>query len=118
MTALTVSLETRLKDFMLSLSFEMGDELLALVGRAKSGKTVVLRSIAGVYVPDSGSISIRGETVFSTGLDISVPPAERFVGYVPQSHQLFPHLTVAENVGFSLTRRRDQTADQIRDAER
>jgi phospholipid/cholesterol/gamma-HCH transport system ATP-binding protein len=118
MTALTVSLETRLKDFMLSLSFEMGDELLALVGRAGSGKTVVLRSVAGVYVPDSGSIAIRGETVFSTGLDISVPPAERYVGYVPQAHQLFPHLTVAENVGFSLTRRRDQSADQMRDAER
>ena len=118
MTALTVSLETRLKDFMLSLSFEMGDELLALVGRAGSGKTVVLRSVAGVYVPDTGSISIRGETVFSTGLDIAVPPAERFVGYVSQAHQLFPHLTVAENVGFSLTRRRGQSADQVRDAER
>jgi len=117
-TALTVTLETRLKEFMLSLSFEMGDELLALVGRAGSGKTVVLRSIAGVYVPDSGSIAIREETVFSTGLDISVPPPDRFVGYVPQSHQLFPHLTVAENIGFSLTRRRDQTSDQQRDAVR
>jgi len=117
-TALTVTLETRLKEFMLSLSFEMGDELLALVGRAGSGKTVVLRSIAGVYVPDSGSIAIREETVFSTGLDISVPPPDRFVGYVPQSHQLFPHLTVAENIGFSLTRRRDQTFDQQRDAVR
>ena len=50
MTALTVTLETRLKEFMLSLDFEMGDELLALVGRAGSGKTVILRSIAGVYV--------------------------------------------------------------------
>lgn len=118
MTALTVSLETRLKDYMLSLSFEMGDELLALVGRAGSGKTVVLRSIAGVYVPDAGSIAIREETVFSTGLDIAVPPPDRFVGYVPQAHQLFPHLTVAENVGFLLTRRRDQTADQVRDAHR
>ena len=118
MTALTLTLETRLKDFMLSLAFEMDDELLALVGRAGSGKTVVLRSIAGVYVPDSGSIAIRDQTVFSTGLGISVPPSDRFVGYVPQMHQLFPHLTVAENVGFSLTRRRNQTADQIRNAER
>lgn len=118
MTALTVTLETRLKDYMLSLAFEMGDELLALVGRAGSGKTVVLRSIAGVFVPDSGSIAIREEFVFSTGLGVSIPPAERFVGYVPQAHQLFPHLTVAENVGFSLTRRRDQTTEQIHDAER
>lgn len=118
MAALTVLLETRLKDFMLSLSFEMGDELLALVGRAGSGKTVILRSIAGVYVPDSGSVEIRDQTVFSSGLGISVPPAERFVGYVPQAHQLFPHLTVAENVGFSLNRRRDQTPEQARDAER
>ena len=118
MTALNVTLETRLKDYMLSLSFEMGDELLALVGREGSGKTVVLRSIAGVYTPDAGSIAIREETVFSTGLGILVPPTDRFVGYVPQAHQLFPHLTVAENVGFSLTRRRDQSADQLRAAQR
>jgi ABC-type sulfate/molybdate transport systems ATPase subunit len=115
---LTVTIETRLKEFMLSLSFEMDDELLALVGRAGSGKTAVLRAIAGVYVPDNGSIAIRDEPVFSTGLDISVPPAERFVGYVPQAHQLLPHLTVAENVGFSLNRRRDQTPDQQRNAKR
>ncbi len=118
MTALTVTLETRLKVFMLSLSFEMGDELLTLVGRAGSGKTVILRSIAGVFVPDSGSITIREESVFSTGLGVSVPPTDRHVGYVPQAHQLFPHLTVAENVGFSLTRRRDQTPDQLRAAAR
>jgi len=117
-SALTVTLETRLKEFMLSLDFEMGDELLALVGRANSGKTAVLRAIAGVYVPDNGSISIRGETVFSTGLGISVPPSERYVGYVPQTHQLFPHLTVEENVSFALTRRRDLTPDQLREAER
>jgi ABC-type Fe3+/spermidine/putrescine transport system ATPase subunit len=115
---LDVTLKTRLKEYMLSLSFEMGDELLALVGRSGSGKTVVLRSIAGVFVPDSGSIAIRGETVFSSGRDVTVPPAERFVGYVAQSHQLFPQLTVAENVGFSLTRRREQTATQMKDAER
>lgn len=118
MTALTVTIETRLKEYMLSLSFEMGDELLALVGRAGSGKTVILRTIAGVYAPDSGSIAIREEAVLSTGLSISVPPPERYVGYVPQAHQLFPHLTVAENVGFLLTRRRDQTVSQASDARR
>jgi ABC-type Fe3+/spermidine/putrescine transport system ATPase subunit len=117
-TALTVTLETRLKEFMLSLDFEMGDELLALVGRAGSGKTVILRSIAGVYVPDSGSIAIRGESVFSTGLGVAVPPGERHVGYVPQAHQLFPHLTVEENVGFTLTRPRDLTPEQRHNAER
>ncbi|MGH9174537.1 MAG: ATP-binding cassette domain-containing protein, partial [Vicinamibacterales bacterium] len=93
-----MAIETRLKEFMLSISFEMGEELLALVGRDGSGKSVILRSIAGVHVPDAGAIDIRGETIHSTGLDINVPPAARYVGYVSQSNALFPQLTVQENV--------------------
>ena len=95
-------LETRLKTMMLSLSLDVGDELLCLVGPSGSGKSTILRSIAGVYQPDNGSIEIRGRQVFSAGLNIGLPPAERHVGFVPQSHALFGHLSVGENIAYPL----------------
>jgi ABC-type Fe3+/spermidine/putrescine transport system ATPase subunit len=90
---------------MLSVTFETDDELFALVGPSGGGKSAVLRAIAGVFVPDSGSISVGERTLFSSGLGINLPPSERHVGYVPQVNALFPHLTVGENVQFPLTRR-------------
>jgi len=98
----TVRVETRLKTVLLSISLEVGNELLALVGSTGSGKTMILRAVAGVFTPDTASVEIDGETVFSTGLGISVPPAARRVGYVPQAHALYPHLNVIDNVTVAL----------------
>jgi ABC-type sulfate/molybdate transport systems ATPase subunit len=112
MAVMFVRLETRLKSFMLSLTLEVDDELVALVGRSGAGKSVVLRSIAGVHVPDSGLVAVRDRTVFSTGLGVNFPPPERRIGYVPQNHALFPHLTVCENIGFSLRRQLDWTDER------
>lgn len=95
-------LETRLKTMMLSLSLDVGDELVCLVGASGSGKSTILRSIAGVYQPDNGSIEIRGRQVLSTGLGVNLPPVERHVGVVPQSHALFGHLSAGENIAYPL----------------
>lgn len=97
-----VYLESRLRSYMLSLSFSIGEELLCLVGRSGSGKTAILRAIAGVFIPDSGTITIRDRQVFNSGLDVNLPPGERHVGYVPQTHALFPHLPIAENIAFPM----------------
>jgi ABC-type Fe3+/spermidine/putrescine transport system ATPase subunit len=108
-----VFLETRLRSFMLALAFAMGDELLCVVGRSGSGKSTILRAIAGVYIPDNGSITIRDRQVFSTGLGINIPPADRYIGYVPQSHALFPHLSIAENVVYPLRKREHLDEDEV-----
>ncbi|HUG13905.1 MAG TPA: ABC transporter ATP-binding protein [Thermomicrobiales bacterium] len=104
MAAMFVHIETRLKTFMLSVTLEVEDELLALTGPPGAGKSVVLRSIAGVYAPDSGLISVRDRAVFSTGLGVNLPPTERHIGYVQQANALFPHLTAAENIAYPLQR--------------
>jgi iron(III) transport system ATP-binding protein len=73
---------------------------LALLGASGCGKTTVLRMLAGFVTPDGGSICIGGQPVFAPG--VSVPPERRRVGMVFQEYALFPHLTVAGNVGFGL----------------
>jgi ABC-type Fe3+/spermidine/putrescine transport system ATPase subunit len=74
-----------------------GGEFLTLLGASGSGKTTLLRIIGGLITPSEGRISVAGRDI--TGL----PPERRDIGFVFQSYALFPHMTVGENVAFSLS---------------
>jgi ABC-type sugar transport system ATPase subunit len=71
-------------------------ELTVVYGPPASGKSVFVRILTGLEKPDSGQILLRG-------LDIThLPPAERNIGYVPQSFALYPHLSVRKNIAYPL----------------
>ncbi len=78
-----------------SLKVEEG-ELVSLLGPSGCGKTTVLRCIAGFERPDAGRIIVDGQVLND------VPPERRNIGMVFQTYALFPHMTVAENIAFSL----------------
>jgi iron(III) transport system ATP-binding protein len=86
-------------------------EFVALLGPSGCGKTTFLRLIAGFERPDRGEIAIGGRAVAGSAW---VPPDRRRVGMVFQDYALFPHLTVAANVGFGLDRGR-RRAPRVRD---
>ncbi len=88
----------------LSLTVGRG-QILALLGPSGCGKTTTLRLIAGLETPDEGTVTIAGRVVADARRGLSVPPEERGVGVVFQDYALFPHLTVADNVGFGLAGR-------------
>jgi iron(III) transport system ATP-binding protein len=75
--------------------------LTALLGPSGCGKTTVLRMIAGLLDPDAGTIEVHGRRV--TGPDVAIPPERRNIGMVFQDYALFPHLSVARNVGYGLS---------------
>jgi iron(III) transport system ATP-binding protein len=77
--------------------------LTAVLGLSGCGKTTLLRAIAGFERPERGTIRLGERRLDGDG--VYVAPEQRSVGYVPQEGALFPHLTVAGNVGFGLTRR-------------
>jgi iron(III) transport system ATP-binding protein len=86
----------------------------AILGPSGSGKTTLLRLLAGFEQADAGTITIGGRIVDGPGCHI--PPERRKIGYVPQEGALFPHLTVAHNVGFGLPareRRGGRTAELL-----
>ncbi len=85
----------------IDLAVEPG-ESLALLGPSGCGKTTLLRLIAGLERPDSGSVIIGGHEMAGAGT--WVPPEKRNVGMVFQDWALFPHLTVGRNVGYGLPR--------------
>lgn len=88
----------------LDLNVEAG-ELFFLLGPSGCGKTTLLRSIAGFYIPDEGSIFFGDEEV------TKLPPHKRNTGMMFQSYALWPHLTVAANVAFGLEERKVPQAE-------
>ena len=83
----------------------------AIVGPSGSGKTTLLRIIAGFEVPDAGQVLLDGR-LLADGPN-AVPAHQRGVGYVPQDGALFPHLSVADNIGFGLARHAPARAARI-----
>jgi len=81
-------------------------EFLVLVGPSGCGKSTLLRLLAGLETPSSGEISVGGRAVSQ------LPPAQRNVAMVFQSYALYPHLSVADNIGFGLRRSRPRSVRQ------
>jgi molybdate transport system ATP-binding protein len=94
--------------FALEAAFEVeAGTTLVLAGESGSGKSTVLRLLAGIETPDAGHIALGETTWLDTASRpwILRPAQEREVGWVPQDYALFPHLDVFENVGFGLRAR-------------
>lgn len=88
--------------FALDVSFEMKSRTAALLGPSGAGKTLTLRSIAGLLTPLSGRIALDGEPLYDSQQSIDMAVRKRRVGYVFQDYALFPHLTVEDNIAFGL----------------
>ena len=82
-----------------SLSIEEG-EIISILGKSGSGKSTILRLIAGLEIPKNGSIEINGK-MMSDDTHL-IQPEKRGVGLVFQDYALFPHMTVANNIKFGL----------------
>src|ERR1043166_5499409 len=79
---------------------------LTLLGPSGCGKTTTLMSIAGLHRIDGGQIRVGGAIYTSPAAGIFLPPEQRGTGMVFQSYPIWPHMTVAQNVGYPLEIRR------------
>ena len=77
-------------------------KMLVLLGPSGCGKTTTMRCIAGLDTPEAGRISLGGKVVFDAAAGINVSVDKRNVGMVFQSYAIWPHMTVYQNVAFSL----------------
>ncbi len=96
----------------INLSVASGSRL-AIVGPSGSGKSTLLRMIAGFEFPDSGRILLDGKTLVDDTSE--VPAHQRLIGYVPQDGALFPHLSIAGNIGFGLKGDSESKRQRVRE---
>lgn len=89
--------------FTLDVAFEVPAGVTILFGASGSGKTMTLKSIAGITRPDQGNISINDQILFDSDRRIDTPIRKRGVGYLFQNLALFPHKTALANVEFGMT---------------
>src|SRR5579871_6002734 len=100
---LIVDVVKRLDRFALQAHFEAAAGFTMLLGPSGSGKTTLLNCIAGLMRPDSGRIAAGTKVLFDSRSGVDTPPERRRIGYLFQDLALFPHLTVAQNVGYGIT---------------
>jgi molybdate transport system ATP-binding protein len=100
---LEVALTRRFSEFQLDVAFAAEHALVVLFGPSGSGKSLTLQAIAGIVEPEAGRIVVDDHVLFDHARRINTPPQARRIGYVPQHYALFPHLTVAHNIGFGLS---------------
>jgi molybdate transport system permease protein len=102
---LEVAIEKQIPGFRLAAEFSVERAPLGLLGPSGSGKSMTLRAIAGLDIPDRGRIVLDGRVLFDSAQGINVPARDRRIGLLFQNYALFPHLTVAENIAFGIGRR-------------
>ena len=110
LTAICKSFGTQRALEGINLSVPTGSRTV-IVGPSGSGKTTLLRMIAGFEFPDSGSLTLNGQVLVDDTHE--VPAHQRLIGYVPQDGALFPHMTVAANIGFGLAAKGDARQQRI-----
>ena len=97
-----VLLKAKDRSFHLRSAFEASGHAVVLFGPSGSGKTLTLQAIAGLVPPTGGRIELEGRALFDSRAGVDLAPRQRGLGYLFQDYALFPHMSVAGNVGFGL----------------
>lgn len=110
---LEVQIYKKLAEFDLDISFQVDDNILGLMGASGSGKSMTLKCIAGIEMPDQGRIVLNGRVLYDSEKKINVPIQKRNVGYMFQSYALFPNMNVYENISVGLRARKVKDVDIV-----
>ena len=116
---LSVDIRHQLGAFRLSAKFDAPPGVTVLFGRSGSGKTSIVKSVAGLVTPDAGRIQVGERVLFDKKARIEVSVHQRRLGYVFQDSRMFPHLTGRENLEYARrvaqrgTRRAEDIADLL-----
>lgn len=95
---LEIRLQHRFEGFQLDVDLALPPGLTVLFGRSGSGKSSLIKAVAGLLAPDRGRIVLDGRVLFDDAQGLNLPPHQRGLGVIFQEGRLFPHLTVRQNL--------------------
>ncbi len=110
---LSVDLAFQLKNFSLHVTMNEENDRIGILGASGCGKSMTLKSLAGILTPDSGRIVLGERVLFDSDRKINVKPQKRKVGYLFQNYALFPTMTVRQNIAAGVPKNRTQREDHI-----
>lgn len=113
--AIEVRIHREFDDFKLDVQFQSESRRIGILGASGSGKSLTLKSIAGIERPETGKIESAGKVFFDSAKKIWMPPQERNVGYLFQNYALFPTMTVEKNIGIALRCGKKEKEKKVRD---
>ena len=113
--AIEVRIHREFDDFKLDVQFQSESRRIGILGASGCGKSLTLKSIAGIERPETGKIESAGKVFFDSAKNIRMPPRSRYVGYLFQNYALFPTITVEKNIGIALRCGKKEKEKKVRD---
>ena len=113
--SIKVQIQRKLDSFLLDISFQSECRRIGILGASGCGKSMTLKSIAGIETPDQGHIEAEGRTLFDRADRINLKPQKRNVGYLFQNYALFPTMTVEKNIAAGLKGSRQENEVRVRE---
>lgn len=113
--AITVEIRKKVDSFFLDIKFHSNARRIGILGASGCGKSMTLKSIAGIDLPDDGFIEVEGKTLFDREKKINLKPQVRNVGYLFQNYALFPTMTVEKNIAAGVKGSRQDKKVRVRE---
>lgn len=108
-----VDIQKKIGDFSLEVQFQSTSRRIGILGASGCGKSMTLKSIAGIETPDKGKIQIGERVLFDSESRINVKTQQRGVGYLFQNYALFPTMTVEQNIACGLRKKNPQRVREM-----
>lgn len=115
MDELRVDFQKKIGTFQMQVCFTGHSRRIGILGASGCGKSMTLKSIAGIETPDAGKIIIADKVMFDSAQRKNVKPQNRNIGYLFQNYALFPTMTVAENIGAGLKGKRREKQNRVQE---
>ncbi len=103
---ISVQLKRQFPTITIDVHTQFSSLMTVVAGQSGSGKSTILKMIAGFAEPDDGYVQVSGKYVYNRSQRVNIYPEKRKIGYVPQNYLLFPHMTVFDNIAFGLVQRK------------
>ena len=108
MSLININIKKYYNNFGLTCDFSISNGITGIFGPSGSGKSTLLNALAGFIKPDLGQISIQSQSFFDSNKKINIPPDKRNIGYVTQKANLFPSMSVDENINYGYKKQKNK----------